>query len=72
MITGRQWTAFRLVFTDGLTYEQAADKMGIRKAAVSRLIKRIRKEYPDCVPKTQTPKTLRFDPSMKGQIKEKF
>ncbi len=73
MITKRQWTAFRYVFTDGLSYEQAAKKMGISKVAVSGLIKRIRNKYPDCVPNTDRPKTLRFDPSMDdGQIKEKW
>ena len=72
MVTEKQWTAFRYVFTDGLTYEQAAEKMGISKQAVSGLIKRIRNKYPDCVPDTDRPKTLRFDPVLEGQIKEKF
>ena len=72
MVTERQWIAFRYVFTDGLTYEQAAEKMGISKQAVSGLIKRIRNKYPDCVPDTKKPKTLRFDPTMEDQIKEIF
>ena len=72
MVTERQWIAFRYVFTDGLTYEQAAEKMGISDTAVKGLIKRIRNKYPDCVPNTDRPKTLRFDPMMENQIKEKF
>lgn len=72
-IPARQLLAFRLVFSEGLTYEQAAKTMGISEPAVSGLIKRIRRKYPACVPNTNKPKTLRFDPSMDdGQIEEKF
>lgn len=72
-IPARQLLAFRLVFSEGLSYEQAATVMGISEQAVSGLIKRLRRKYPDCVPNIEKPKTLRFDPKMDdGQIKEKF
>ncbi len=72
-IPTRQLLAFRLVFSEGLTYEQAAKTMGISEQAVSGLIKRMRCKYPDCIPKTDKPKLLRFDPSMDdSQIAGKF
>ena len=72
-IPARQLLAFRLVFSEGLTYEQAAKTMGISEQAVSGLIKKIRKKYPDCVPNTNQPKLQRFDPLIHdGQIEEKF
>jgi len=75
MVTDRQWTAFRLIFTDGLTYEKAAEKMNISKAAVAGLIKRIRHKYPDCVPQIKRGKVLSYDlltEDEKAHIKEKF
>ncbi|KKL97231.1 hypothetical protein LCGC14_1836520 [marine sediment metagenome] len=73
VIPNRQLLAFRLVFSEGLSYEQAAQKMGISEQAISGLIKRMRLKYPDCIPNTKTPKTLRFDPDMDGgEIEGKF
>lgn len=75
MVTDRQWTAFVLIFGNGLTYEQAAEKMNISKAAVAGLIKRVRHKYPDCVPKVKKGKMLSFDlltEDEKAHIREKF
>ncbi len=73
VVPERQLLAFRLIFSEGLTYEQAARTMGISDTAVRGLIKRMRLKYPDCIPNTKTPKTLRFDPDMDGgEIEGKF
>ncbi len=73
VVPERQLLAFRLVFSEGLSYQQAAQAMGISDTAVRGLIKRMRLKYPGCVPNTKTPKTLCFNPDMDdGQIKEKF
>ncbi len=75
MVTDRQWIAFRLIFTDGLTYEQAAEKMNISKPAIAGLIKRIRSKYPDCVPNTKKGKMLSYElltEHEKAHVKEKF
>lgn len=75
MITDRQWTAFRLVYTDGLTYEEVAEKMNTTKNAVAHLVGKIRKKYPDCVPSPDKPKVLSYDrltEDEKANIKERF
>jgi len=64
--------AFTLIYTDGLTYQEAAETMQISGAAVAHLIKGIRRKYPDCVPKGVRHKVIRYDPSMDDQIKEAF
>lgn len=71
-ITKRQFEAFRLVFTAGLSYEQAAQVMGITRQAVQKHIKKIKHKYPDCVPKTNKPKMFSLQDRDNGQIKEKW
>ena len=72
-IPKRQLLAFRLVYSEGLSYEKAGKMMGINRDAVAHLIKRLKAKHPDCIPNTDKPKLLRFNPSMDdGQIAEKF
>lgn len=72
-LTDKQWLAFKLIYTDGLTYQQAAEKMNISKGNVADLIKRIRQKYPDAVPKlNRKPKTVRYNPLMDNHVREKF
>lgn len=77
-ITQRQFEAFRLVFTEGLSYLEAARKMGISQQAVSKLIKKIKEKYPECVPNTKVATEawrhkVSYNPELHDhQIKEKW
>lgn len=71
MVTERQRTAFRYVFTDGLSYGEAALKMGTSQQAVSRLIGKIRRKYPEAVPKVSTRKPAQYEPSMDNESRQK-
>ena len=72
-ISARQLLAFRLIYSEGLTYEKAGKIMNIKQNTVAELIGRLRKDYPDCIPKHRPEKMLRFNPAMDdGQIKEKW
>jgi len=77
-ITKRQFEAFGLIFTKGLSYTEAAEKMGISQQAVTKLIKKIRKYYPECVPKTEITRQawktrVAYNPEIHdSQIREKW
>lgn len=72
-ISARQLLAFRLIYSEGLTYEQAGRIMNIKRSAVARLIKRLRQVYPDCIPKHRAEKILQLVPKMAdGQIKDRW
>jgi len=72
-ISARQLLAFRLVYKEGLTHEQASQIMGISRSAVAMLIKRLRKDFADCVPKRKQRKTLSLDIlATDERVKEKF
>jgi len=72
-IPKRQLLAFRLVYSEGLSYEKAGHIMGIERDAVAHLIKRLKAKYPDCVPKGRANKMYRLNLSIDDdQIDEKF
>lgn len=77
-ITARQMQAFKLVFSEGLTYEQAGQRMGISKQRVAKLLVKIRDKYPDCIPKRIKATTVAYTQAFERfeekaeQIKEKF
>ena len=69
----RQLLAFRLVFSEGLTYEKAGQTMGIGRDAVAHLIKRLKAKYPECVPKERARRIYRLNLAIDDeQIERKF
>jgi len=74
--TERQWTAFRLIYQEGKTQEEAAKEMGISQGNISGIIARLKLRIPgfeQLFPElTGRKKIFQFRHSDEDNIAEKF
>ena len=75
-ISWQQLQAFMLVYTFGLTHQEAAERLNITRQGVSWLLSELFKKYPETRPPKNTPINITraacFDNIDESKIREKY
>ncbi len=72
-IPEKQLLAFRLIYSEGLSQQAAANTIGISQQAIANLLSRLKAKYPECVPKGRVNKMFRLNLAIDdNRVKEKY
>lgn len=70
--TRRQYLAYKLVFMEGKTEQEAGEEMGITQQAINKLLQGLYLKFPELQPEPEDPIMIRFTSDIEDKIVRKF